>query len=181
MQTYTATIGIYGLVPLTNIEQYTRDHGITPNRELYQALFLCQLGLTNIVLGDLRKKVVTSLSSKGFKPFKEPKENSEGNFIYPYENGIMAVFQNMTLQGENVLHHLAECPWLSGKEKASKALAGLPPSEPFYVLGVKAKSEAGLKPWVMSLESVVRSLPISERTNLSQLILALSPEGVFRE
>ncbi len=179
MQTYTATIGVYGLVPLTNLEQYKRDHGITPSRELYQAPFLCQLGLTDIVLGDLRKNVVTSLSREGFKPLREPVENVKGEFRYSYGNGIMAVFQNMTLQGENVLHHLAECPWLSGKEKASKALAGLPPSEPFYILGVKAMSAAGLKPWAMSLESVIRSLPISERTNLSQLILALSSERVL--
>lgn len=184
MQTYAATVGIYGRVPLIGLEEYKRAHGVTPSFALYQSLFLCQVGLTDIVLGELRKKVVTSLSSKGFKPLKEPKTNSEGKFTYPYGNGIMAVFHNMTVQGENVSHHLSEHPWLSGKEKAIKALAeslASEPSEPFYVLSVKAMSAAGLKPWVMSLENVVRSLPISERTNLSQLILALSPEGVQLE
>lgn len=177
MQMYRATLGLFGLIPLIGLPRYLSELGAKPTPRLYETLWMCQFGLTTIVLDELRRSIITSLSDKDIKPLQtqEKKVDDQVKLLYP--GGVVAVFQNLTLRADTVAEQLKRT-WIGGKERAAEVFQGAEVSETFYALQVQATSESGLKSWIKPLEAATKSLPLDSRTNLVQLIVSLSPEQV---
>ncbi|MBI3036529.1 hypothetical protein HYY73_02120 [Candidatus Woesearchaeota archaeon] len=172
MLTYKGTLSLYGPVQPSGLENPSL---IIETMGPLTAEVLESIGSgisTAVAMRDLSMKVLDALMPSQSSVTDDP---ATGERLWGYFNGkVFARFFPKALQGTTVQAYLRDYPWIGGLKAEVQQSDHLGLSTNYMALSVEAQSSDAqtLANFKDSLEAVVTTLPITERTNLVRLILA---------
>lgn len=172
MLTYKGTLSLYGPVQPSGLEN---PNPIIETTGSLTAEVLESIGIgisTAVAMRDLPMKVLEALMPLQSSVTDDP---ATGELLWRYISGkVSARFFPKALQGTAVQAHLREYPWIGGLRAEVKQSDQPGLSTNYMALSVEAQSSDAqtLANFKDSLEAVVTTHPIAERTNLVHLILS---------